>query len=178
MRVLLLAGLLAGLLINHGRAAKCSSNLLIDDFSEFSSQTNSLGTRASDDDSMVKLTASDNSIIFTPEKMSYFYETLPCTQAAMSGYDAISFTMTAPKGASFMLEIQTRESCSAPILDSAWHTVGNFTGQEQTIVVPLESFKDANLEAITAFNWATWSKVCKKNQDCKLSNIQLTCGGS
>jgi len=174
-------GLLAAVFVTGGTAtATCSSNLLIDDFAQFSSSLNALGTRASDDGSMTSLALSPSGvgISFVPEKMSYFYETLPCTQAAAEGYDAVSFTMKAPRGASFMLEIQTRESCDAAEYRSTWYTVSGFTGETQTITVPLSAFEGANTDAITAFNWATWSKWCKKSVQWELGDIQLVCSGA
>ncbi|RYP70365.1 hypothetical protein DL769_004991 [Monosporascus sp. CRB-8-3] len=174
-------GLLVAVFVTGGTAtATCSSNLLIDDFARFSSSLNALGTRASDDGSMTSLalSSSGGGISFVPEKMSYFYETLPCTRAAAEGYNAVSFTMKAPRGASFMLEIQTRESCDAAEYRSAWYTVSDFTGETQTITVPLSAFGGANTDAITAFNWATWSKWCKKSVQWELGDIQLVCSGA
>ncbi|KAK7756262.1 hypothetical protein SLS62_001858 [Diatrype stigma] len=144
----------------------CSSDLLIDDFDQFSRSVNVLGTRASDDGSMRSLNlsaaapnTSSSSIAFVPEQGSYFYETLPCTRAASRGYDAVSFAVRAPHdGASFILEVQTRASCDAASYASAWAPVSDLAaGEPQTVVVPLSAFGSAiNADAVTAFNWATW----------------------
>ncbi|KAI1774995.1 hypothetical protein F4818DRAFT_441818 [Hypoxylon cercidicola] len=153
----------------------CKSNLLIDNFSLFTARLNSVGLKASDDGSMIALSAEHGTLSFVPSKTSYFFETVPCIDAAADGYGAISFKMKAPLGSSFALEIQTKDTCSSAEYKSTWHYKEGFTGQEETVVIPLDSFIGANTFAIEAFNWATWDFYNERSFIWTLGDIELTC---
>ncbi|KAI1371700.1 hypothetical protein F4677DRAFT_434911 [Hypoxylon crocopeplum] len=125
---------------------------------------------------MSTVRSSGSSVAFVPQTMSYYYETLPCIDAVASGYSAISFAIKAPPGASLTLEIQTKESCSAPTYTSTSRFVKDFTGEIQTIVIPLSSFTGVYPSAIGAFNWGSWDSYMDKEFTWELGDIALTCG--
>ncbi|KAI6360654.1 hypothetical protein MCOR32_008928 [Pyricularia oryzae] len=156
-------------------AATCTSNLLIDDFSRRSTSNNNLGGYTNDDGSMRSITVQGTSLILTPVppadgrlSPSYYYENLPCTQALSEGYSAISFTMKAPsKGSNFTLEIQTSTSCGTSAYTSDWQVVKDLTGDLQTVTIPLSGWRNpvTNLDAVKAFNWATWTSPTQGHGD-------------
>jgi hypothetical protein len=179
----------------------CGSDLIIDNFSDWSNpnHTNGHGSYASgkilplsqiqaqlthwcsDDWTMAKISAAQNTLSFTPKARSYFYETFPCRQANIQGFSALSFTVQGPAGGSIILEMQTRPYCSASSYgipyhsySSHYHTVTDLSGSVQTIVVPLGAFSGANTDAITGF---VWSHFSKQDINWSLSNIKLVCGG-
>lgn len=156
----------------YSKRAACSSNLLVDDFSQWSSNRNSLGTWTSDDGSMTSISVSENSIRFTPGDGSYFYETLPCTSASDDGYNAVSFSLKGPEGANAVLEIQTKSSCSDEAYTSVVVELEDSTGSQQTITLPLDSWSGANLNAITAFVWAGFSDT---SSEWELGEIEFVC---
>ncbi|RYP91260.1 hypothetical protein DL770_002652 [Monosporascus sp. CRB-9-2] len=171
---IIIPGLAAALFGEAVRAA-CSSNLVIDNFSRWASNTNSLDYWTSDDGSMTSISASGNALRFTPKADSYFYETFPCTAASSQGYNEISFSIKGPADASVMLEIQTKSSCSAEIHSSFWAEVSGLTGSQQTITLPLDTWAGANPDAVTALVWSTFSKT---NLDWQLGQIQFVCSDS
>lgn len=168
---ILAGGVLAGA-FSATTSAQCTSNLLIDNFAQWSSNANSLGSWTSDDGSMSSISASGNTLSFTPNADSYFYETLPCTTASSDGYNAVQFSIQGPVGGSVMLEIQTQASCSAESYTSNWQTVSGLTGSKQTVTILLSSFSDASADAVTAFVWSTWSQTGVAWQ---LGDIELVC---
>ncbi|KAF2140743.1 carbohydrate esterase family 4 protein [Aplosporella prunicola CBS 121167] len=174
MRLVALVGLAASLIPSVAQAA-CSGPLTIDDFSQYSSNSNSLGSWTSDDGSMTSISAAGNKLSFTPSSDSYFYETFSCQAASSNGYDSISFSTKGPAGGSFTLEIQTQASCSASSYTSYYHEVTGLTGQTQTITIPLSSFAGANADAVTAFLWSDFSST---SATYELSNIQFGCSSS
>jgi len=93
---------------------------------------------------MVLASAANGKLSVVPTANSYFYETFPCQAASSDGYNAITFSVKGPAGASFTLEIQTKGSCSASTYQSYFHQVSGLTGVSQTISVPLSSFAGAN----------------------------------
>jgi peptidoglycan/xylan/chitin deacetylase (PgdA/CDA1 family) len=165
--------LVAALLAEKVSAA-CSSNLVIDNFSQWSSNSNSLGSWTSDDGSMTSISASGSKLVFTPSANSYFYETLPCTAASTEGYDAISFTFKGPAGGSAMLEIQAKASCEDATYASSWVQINDLTGSSQTIEIPLSDFSGINANGVTGFVWSTWSST---DPAWELGNIQFVCTG-
>ncbi|KAF2262955.1 hypothetical protein CC78DRAFT_618050 [Lojkania enalia] len=174
MRPYTLIGLAAG--FASGVSAACSSALKIDDFSKWSSNTNSLNEWTSDDGSMTSISASGGVLSFKPKSGSYFYETFPCQQATGNGYNTVQFTIQGPSSGSFTLEIQTKASCSAGGYASYYTTVSGLTGSSQTISVPLSQFgSSANGNAVTAFVWSGFSST---STTWKLSNVQFGCGSS
>ncbi|ORY55717.1 uncharacterized protein BCR38DRAFT_491063 [Pseudomassariella vexata] len=182
----ILYGLVACLSLSRIAAADCST-LKIDDFAQYSNSVNSLGGYTDDDGSMASISVSGTSLILTPVppadgrlSPSYYYENLPCVQSVTEAYKAIKFTMKAPApGSNFTLEIQTRASCSATAFQSDWQVVRDLTGQAQTVIVPLGGWLGANtnLNAITGFNWATWTSPTQSNgeEDWQLGGIDDYC---
>ncbi|KAH7012453.1 glycosyl hydrolase [Microdochium trichocladiopsis] len=154
--------------------AACSSNLLIDNFATFSQNTNSLGSWTSDDGQMTSISASANTLSFTPNANSYFYETIPCQAASTNKYTALQFSVTAPKDATFLVELQSKAACSDATHKSVWFTVTGMTGSKQTVTIPFSSFPGASLNGITGFVWSTFSKTGSQYQ---LSNVNLVCSG-
>ncbi|KAL0944178.1 polysaccharide deacetylase [Colletotrichum truncatum] len=158
-----------------GAAQAACSNMVIDDFSRSTpSGLNKFSSWASDDTSMSKSAVSGGILSFTPktDSSSYFYETLGCVNAVTKGYTAVSMTVKGPKGASMMLEIQTKASCADEAYNSHWVQVTGLTGSTQQLSIALSSFTGANLDAISAFVWSTYSSF----DNYQFSNIQFTCG--
>ncbi|KAK7924459.1 hypothetical protein PG985_006513 [Apiospora marii] len=167
------SGILAGLLGGKVASAACSSNLLIDNFSTWSTNTNTLGSWTSDDGSMTSISVVDGSLAFTPKADSYFYETFTCTQAKNEGYNAVSFSVIGPNGGAALLEIQTKSSCSASAYSSSYFTVSGLTGSKQTVTVPLSSFAGANANAITGLVWSSFSKTGVSSSPGSCSNLLI-----
>ncbi|KAH8879000.1 glycosyl hydrolase [Thozetella sp. PMI_491] len=157
------------------RAATCASNLLVDNFSSWSTHANSLGVYTSDDNTMSSISAASGTLTFTPKANSYLYENLPCQTAKTSGYNAVSFSLQGPAGSSITFGIQACKSCSTTKYTDYYYTLSGLSGTPQTIVVPLSSFTGANLDALTAFTWSGFSKT---GVAWKLSNVQLVCGST
>ncbi|KAJ4305927.1 hypothetical protein N0V90_001460 [Kalmusia sp. IMI 367209] len=157
-------------------SAACSSALKIDDFSKYSSNTNSLGQWTSDDSTMKSISASAGVLSFTPESTStsYFYETFSCQAASSNGYSSVQFSIKGPQGGSIALELQTKSSCSASGYTSYTTTVSGLRGSMQTISVPLSQFSGANANAITGLVWSRFSST----SGWQLSNVQFGCGGA
>ncbi|GJC93882.1 hypothetical protein ColKHC_02708 [Colletotrichum higginsianum] len=153
--------------------AQCS-NFLIDDFSRPTpSGFNNLTSWTSDDNSMSSIALAGGLLSFTPkpDHSSYFYETLPCYQAATQGYKALSLTVEGPKDASFMVEIQTKQACTDNEYQSQWVVISGLTGSVQTVSISLSSFPGANLDGITGFVWSTYSQF----SGYEFSNLRFTC---
>ncbi|KAF3046949.1 hypothetical protein E8E12_009127 [Didymella heteroderae] len=172
MRSSILIGLAAG--FASQAYAACSSALKIDDFSKWSSNTNSLGQWTSDDASMTKISAANGVLSFQPKSSSYFYETFECQAASSNNYNSIQFTIKGVSGGSGTLEIQTKSACSASSYTSYYTQFTGLTGQSQTITIPLSQFSGANANAITGFVWSGFSSTTATWQ---LSNIQFGCAG-
>ncbi|KAL1799406.1 hypothetical protein ACET3X_003443 [Alternaria dauci] len=173
MRVTTLIGLVAGLASQTVNAA-CSAPLKIDDFSKRASSLNSLGSWTSDDGTMSSISASGGVLSIKPKAGSYFYETFPCQAASSNGYNSITFQINGTAGGSATLEIQTKESCSAPAYTSKYVSIAGITGKTQTITIPFSQFSGANANAITGFVWAGFSST----DTWQLSNIAFGCGSS
>ncbi|KAJ4987674.1 polysaccharide deacetylase [Stagonosporopsis vannaccii] len=173
MRSSLLIGLAAG--FASQAYAACSSALKIDDFSKYSTNTNTLGSWTSDDGSMTSISAANGVLSFKPKAGSYFYETFECQAATSNNYNSIQFTIKGVSGGSGTLEIQTKSACSAGSYTSYYTSFSGLTGQTQTITVPLSQFSGANANAITGFVWSGFSDTTATWQ---LSNVQLGCGGA
>ncbi|KAF2201015.1 glycosyl hydrolase [Delitschia confertaspora ATCC 74209] len=174
MRYSILISLVGGIL-SRGVEAACNAALKIDDFSKWSSNTNSLNSWVSDDGTMSTISASAGTLSFKPAAGSYFYETFACQAATTNGYSSVQFGIKGPAGGSLVLEIQTQASCSATTYTSYFYTVSGLTGAAQTITVPLSSFSGANGNAVTAFVWSSFSSTATTWQ---LSNVQFGCGGA
>ncbi|RAL61431.1 hypothetical protein DID88_009361 [Monilinia fructigena] len=139
--------------------AACSSDLLIDNYATYASNTNSLGQWTSDDGTTtnIKTDAANKKIAFTSKANSYFYTTFNCEKATTDQYNAITFPVKGPAGASFTLELQTMSSCTATSFKSYYTTINGITGSTQVITVPLSAFSGANLNAISGLLWESFS---------------------
>ncbi|KAI0021073.1 glycosyl hydrolase [Xylariomycetidae sp. FL0641] len=123
---------------------------------------------------MTSISAANNALSFVPSAQSYFYENLECIEASSDGYNALSFSVDGPSGASFLVEIQTKSSCAATTYTSTWHNVTSLTGSKQVVSIPLSSFSGANPDAITAFVWSTFSET---GSEWQLGDLELVCKG-
>ncbi|KAJ4366732.1 hypothetical protein N0V95_000061 [Ascochyta clinopodiicola] len=173
MRSSILIGLAAG--FASQAYAACSSALKIDDFSKWSSNTNSLGQWVSDDASMTSISAANGVLSFKPKSGSYFYETFDCQAATSNNYNSIQFTIKGVSGGSGTLEIQTKSACSASAYTSYYTQFTGLTGNTQTVTIPLSQFSGANGNAVTGFVWSGFSSTTATWQ---LSNIQFGCSGA
>lgn len=173
----LTAGLLALSGVSIVRAA-CSSNLLIDNYSNYANNLNSLGQWTSDDGTTIGLQADtvNKKVTFTSQASSYFYTTFACEKATTDGYNAFTFPIKGPAGASFNIELQTSTSCSTTAYTSYYTTLTGVTGSTQTYTVPLSSFSGANLNAIQSILFESFSI----NGAWEIGQTQLVCaaGGS
>ncbi|CZR68593.1 probable deacetylase [Phialocephala subalpina] len=171
------AGLLALSWVSAARAA-CSSNLLIDNYSNYANNLNSLGQWTSDDGTTIGLKADtvNKKITFTSQASSYFYTTFACEKATTDGYNALTFPIKGPAGASFTIELQTSSSCSTTAYTSYYTTLTGVTGSTQTYTVLLSSFAGANLNAIQSILFESFSV----NGAWEIGQTQLVCaaGGS
>ncbi|KAK0653513.1 putative peptidoglycan-N-acetylglucosamine deacetylase [Lasiodiplodia hormozganensis] len=158
-----------------GANAACSGPLVIDNFSNWSSNQNSLNSWTSDDSSMTEISAANGKLSFKPGADGYFYETFECQAASTNGYNAINFPVKGPSGGSFALEIQTKTACSASSYTSYYYTVSGLTGSTQTINIPLSSFTGANADAVTAFVWSGFSST---DTTWEIGQIQFGCSGA
>ncbi|KAL2683938.1 hypothetical protein IWX47DRAFT_787773 [Phyllosticta citricarpa] len=177
MRVLHFSGILATLASTALQVeAACSSPLLIDDFSNWSSNNNALKSWTSaDDGTMSKISAANKKLTFQPKSDSYFYETFACQTAAQNGYDSLSFSIKGPSGGYLTLELQSMTACGASgQYQSFFYTVSGLTGQTQTVTVPWSKFGGGNPSAITAFSWSAFSST---SASWELGQIQFGCSG-
>ncbi|BFZ59002.1 hypothetical protein YB2330_000001 [Saitoella coloradoensis] len=96
-------------------ASGCPSALLIDDFSSDSRLTflgyNSLTLASSDDGSMSSMSVSNNHVTLTPKSGggSYFYTNFGCMDVRK--WAGVQLTVSAAKGTTFVMELQTSSSC-------------------------------------------------------------------
>jgi hypothetical protein len=157
------SSLVAAVLVAFGTRvrAACSSNLVVDTFSTWSSNTNALGgyvggqytldhassaftnrktrksglTLPADDKSLSGATASGGVLTFTPSASSYFYENVPCQAATTDGYGAITFSVQGPASGSLLLEMQTRANCNATSYSSAYYELANVTNSARSMLL-------------------------------------------
>lgn len=173
MRTSILISLAAG--FASQAYAACNSALKIDDFSKYSSNTNSLGQWTSDDASMTSISAANGVLSFKPKSGSYFYETFECQAASSQNYNSIQFDIKGVSGGSGTLEIQTKSACSAGTYTSYYTQFTGLTGKTQTVTIPLSQFSGANGNAITGFVWSGFSD---NTATWQMSNIQFGCSGA
>lgn len=122
-------------------------------------------------------------LTFTPSETveSYIYEQFGCTTAQSQGYDTLSFDIKGPEAASVSLEIQTQPNCDpgTTAYNSTYFTIDGLSGTKETIKVPLNSWPDANLNAVIGFLWYGFSKgLTGTDSVWQLDNVQLLCGGT
>jgi len=153
--------------------AACQSATKIDDFSKWSSKTNSLGEWTSDDSTMTSISAKNGVLSFTPRTGSYFYETFPCQDASAKELTALQFKIKGNAQGSVVVELQTKTACSTGSYKSYYTQVTGLTGSEQTVTIPFTSFAGANPKAITGVVWSGFSST---STTWTLSNIELACG--
>ncbi|KAL3424054.1 hypothetical protein PVAG01_03335 [Phlyctema vagabunda] len=153
----------------------CTSNLLIDDYAKYTSNTNSLGQWTSDDSTTTNLKADtvNKKISFTSKSGSYFYTTFSCLAATTNKYNAFTFPIKGPVGAKVTLELQTSSSCSTAYKSYTFDVTG-LTGSMQTITVPLSKFTGANPNAIQGLVFGTFSI----NGAWEIGQTQLVCQNS
>ncbi|KAH8724150.1 glycosyl hydrolase [Phaeosphaeriaceae sp. PMI808] len=173
MRVQIIIGLAAA--FGKGVFAACQTALKIDDFSKYSSNTNSLGEWTSDDGTMTSISASGGVLSMKPKSGSYFYETFPCQAATSNGLTGLQFSLKGPSGGSIVIELQTKSSCTAGSYSSYYYQVTGLTGNTQTVTIPFTSFSGANGNAIAGMSWSGFSSTSVTWQ---LSNVALSCSGS
>ncbi|KAH8900543.1 hypothetical protein GQ53DRAFT_815412 [Thozetella sp. PMI_491] len=189
-----LAATLAALFVVPTVTAKCSANLVIDDFSKLGSSQNSLGKFVNDDGTMKNISAMQNVLSLVPVRptanqlsTSYFYEVLPCITANTDGYTGVSFTVKAPAaGASLTLELQTLASCgvSSNHPSQSWHVVNSLSIVPQRVTVPLTGWSaESNLDGLTSLVWATWTSPSTDADPSQagvwqISDIELECGNN
>ncbi|KAI1822253.1 hypothetical protein F4861DRAFT_407827 [Xylaria intraflava] len=159
-------------------ATACKGNLLIDNFSSWSTGVNTLGDSTGDDATLTATNTTGGILTFTPKASSYLYETFPCTDTVTSGYDSITFTIKGPRAASVSLELQTKTNCSATAYQSSYYTVNGLTGSTQNITIPLSSWAGANLKGVTGLVWYGFSEgLTGTDHVWQLDNLQLHCAG-
>ncbi|KAF9873138.1 putative polysaccharide deacetylase [Colletotrichum karsti] len=155
-------------------AAACTSDLLVDDLSNFSTNRNNLGSWTSDDGSMTSISASGGILSFTPKSGAYFYETFPCQ--AIDSYTHVQFDIKAPaSGAALTAELNWASSCSATTTTTKTSfRATSLTGEWQTLRVPLSSFGGANLGAAVSVVIGSFSST----QQWQLDKVSFVCGQS
>ncbi|TVY78501.1 Peptidoglycan-N-acetylglucosamine deacetylase [Lachnellula suecica] len=153
--------------------AACSTNLVVDNYSNYANNLNSLGQYTSDDGTCTNLKAdvANKRITFTSTASSYFYTTFTCEQATTDEYNAITFPTKGPAGAQFAIELQTSSTCSTNTYSSYFTTLSGVTGTTQTYTVPLSAFSGANVNAIRGFVFQAFSK----NGAWEIGQTQLVC---
>ncbi|KAK7956987.1 uncharacterized protein PG986_006209 [Apiospora aurea] len=161
----------------------CTAALVIDDFSHWNENLNSLEGATSDDGTMNATSVDGGVLTFTPSETveSYIYEQFGCTTALSQGYDTISFDIKGPEAASVSLEIQTQPNCDPGTTEynSTYFTIDGLSGTLETIQVPLSSWPDANLDGVVGFLWYGFSKgLTGTDSVWQLDNVQLLCGGT
>ncbi len=124
----------------------------------------------SDDKSMSSITVTGSALVMTPKQNSYFYENFPCENTVAAGYGSFAFTLSGPAQASFLIELQTRASCTDTAVKRSYHNVTVPT-TSTLINVPLAEFADANLAAVTSFVMSTFNKTGPYT----ISNLHLAC---
>jgi peptidoglycan/xylan/chitin deacetylase (PgdA/CDA1 family) len=191
MRTSTLIGLAAAF-STHVYAA-CQGATKVDDFSKWSSNTNSLGQwtsgmtdilrellgasshYSSDDGSMSSISAKSGVLSFKPKSDSYFYESFPCQAATSKEQSALQFTVKGPAKGSMVVELQTQTSCSATSYKSYYTQITGLTGNTQTVTIPFTQFAGANANAITGIVWSGFSSTTYTWQ---MSNVNFACTGS
>lgn len=166
-------------LLASGAQAACSSNLVIDDYSKYSTNTNSLGSWTSDDGSCpgLQADAANKKVTLTPNANCYFYTTFPapCLKASTDGYNGLSFSVKAPAaGSSMVVEIQTSTTCSASeAAKSYYFSVSALTGNTQTVTIPFTQWTGANAASVKAFVFGSFSTT---SGTWEIGQTNLVCG--
>ncbi|KAK8051192.1 carbohydrate esterase family 4 protein [Apiospora rasikravindrae] len=179
----LLGSAIAALTPIKRQGQACTAALVIDDFSHWEENLNSLEGATSDDGTMNATSVEGGVLTFTPSETveSYIYEQFGCTTAFAQGYDTISFDIKGPQAASVSLEIQTQPNCNPETTEynSTYFTIDGLSGTLETIQVPLSSWPDANLDGVIGFLWYGFSKgLTGTDSVWQLDNVQLLCGGT
>ncbi|RDL37744.1 Uncharacterized protein BP5553_05177 [Venustampulla echinocandica] len=156
--------------------AACTTSLLVDDYSNYANNLNSLGQYTSDDGTTtnLKANAANKIIAFSTTSSSYFYTTFNCEKATTDGYNAITVPIKGPSGAKFTVELQTSSSCTATAYNSHFATFTGVTGTSKLYTIPLSAFTGANLNAIRGLVFESFSI----NGAWEIGQIQLSCTSS
>jgi peptidoglycan/xylan/chitin deacetylase (PgdA/CDA1 family) len=124
---------------------------------------------------MSSISASNGVLSFKPKSGSYFYETFPCQAASSKELGALQFTIKGPSKGSVVVELQTKDSCSAGSYKSYYTQLTGLTGSTQTVTIPFTDFAGANANAITGIVWSGFSST---TTTWTLSKIDLACSAS
>ncbi|KAF8461596.1 hypothetical protein BDZ91DRAFT_736573 [Kalaharituber pfeilii] len=163
-----------GLMAGQIAQAACAGNLLVDDFAHWANNKNSLGGWTNDDGTMTAISAMNNTLTFTPAGASYLYTTFNCISATAEGYTAITFPVKIPPGGTFQVQLQTSaDGCAAQGYQSFSVGVSNFSGETQTVTIPLTVFAGANLAAVKAIVWGQF--LGGEAGNWELGRIEFVC---
>ncbi len=72
---------------------------------------------------MAAVAVTGGTLSLTPKAGAYFYENIPCENAATDGFAALSFTLAGPAQSSFLIELQTKANCADTAVKRAYHNV-------------------------------------------------------
>ncbi|KAI9748724.1 MAG: hypothetical protein M1835_001730, partial [Candelina submexicana] len=195
--------ILAASLLASGAQAACSTNLLIDDYSKYSSNSNSLGAytsgqyncgpehqplrycyaanQSTDDGSCTtfKADVANKKVTFNANADCYFYTTFPdpCEKASTDGYNGLTFSIKAPAGGSSLrVEIQTSTTCSATAAAKSYYfTVSGLTGNTQTVTIPFTQWAGANAASVKSFVFEDFSNT---SGTWEIGQTSLVCGAA
>ena len=134
---------------------------------------------------------------------SYLYEELLCVDAAAAGFAGLSFRIRGPEAASVTLELQTRESCEGGGDDddddeegkktkvrsrrpktaaadddytSSYYTVDGLSGDLEEVVVPFDSWPEAQLSGVVGVVWFGFSAGIEDGDNAwQLDDVKLSC---
>ena len=131
---------------------------------------------------------------------SYLYEELLCVDAAAAGFAGLSFRIRGPESASVTLELQTRESCEGGGDDdedddddddgekrkvkvkrqedytSSYYTVNGLSGDLEEVVVPFDSWPEAQLGGVVGVVWFGFSAGREDGDNAwQLDDVKLSC---
>src|SRR4051812_7939200 len=107
---------------------------------------------------MASISGSGGVLRFTPKSGAYFYETFSCRALQSNTYTHIQIDIKGPaSGAAFDLVLQYASSCSSTTISESTFRVTNLSGSLQTLRIPLSSFGGANLNAVSAIVFGTFS---------------------
>ncbi|KAI5815807.1 glycosyl hydrolase [Pyronema omphalodes] len=141
---------------------------ILDNFSQWTSNKNSLGGWTSDDNSMASISASrSGTLLLTPKRdgSSYFYSSLPsCT---VPSFDAVSYLIKGPSKGRLAFELQVSQGCTGTT-SSRFVAIDLLTDGWETVTVAL---KDG--EGLKAVVWSGMSQG-----EWEIGEISLKCKGT
>jgi hypothetical protein len=141
---------------------------ILDNFSQWTTNNNSLGGWTIDDNSMASIYASrSGTLLLTPkgDGTSYFYSSLPsCT---VSSFDAVSYLIKGPSRGRLAFELQVSQGCTGTT-SSRFVAIDLLVDGWQTVTVALND--DEGLNAVV------WSGMSQG--EWELGEISLRCKGT